>query len=86
MITELNLVYFEGSALKHLQKKKLLTREFYLPNDQELEELNEIITPSLDMIGNNNEQNKQLSVIRNTLTSKFMSGTLNVDKIRAEEE
>ena len=76
--TELNNKYFEGSALKHLQKNSLKSRSIYIPTQLEMIQFNEIVNPIFDNIISNNLENNQLILLRDTLLPKLMSGELDV--------
>ena len=78
---EIDAIYFEGSALKHLQKKKLLEKKIYIPNIQETQNLNEILDPLFEIISKNTFQNRYLSFLRDALLSKLMSGELDISEI-----
>ncbi|WP_197407642.1 restriction endonuclease subunit S [Oceanivirga salmonicida] len=78
---EINDQYFEGSALKHLQKKSLKNKEIYIPFDNEIIEFNKLIIPVFDNIINNKIQNKKLSLLRDSLLPKLMSGEIDVSNI-----
>ncbi|WP_425365279.1 restriction endonuclease subunit S [Fusobacterium nucleatum] len=78
---EIDAIYFEGSALKHLQKKKLLEKKIYIPNIQETQNLNEILDPLFEIISKNTFQNRYLSFLRDALLSKLMSGEFDISEI-----
>lgn len=78
---EIDAIYFEGSALKHLQKKKLLEKKIYIPNIQETQNLNEILDPLFEIISKNIFQNRYLSFLRDALLSKLMSGEFDISEI-----
>lgn len=82
---EINRVYFEGSALKHLQKKKLFEKEIYIPNADELNEFNKIAAPSLQLVSNNRFEIKKLKALKNTLLPGLISGEIDVSGIEIEE-
>ena len=81
MGSELNDVYFEGSALKHLQKQLLKDRDIYIPSTDELKQLNGLIIPIFDLISKNDMDNSLLTKIRDSLLPKLMTGELDVSNI-----
>ena len=78
MLKEIELVCFEGSALKHLQKAKLKTKEIYIPTTKEMNTFNEMIRPLLSIISHNYVENKHLIEMRDTIVPKIMSGEIDV--------
>ena len=85
MLKELNEIYFEGSALKHLQKQKLKELEIYIPNNDEILKFNSVVVPLFNTISINTQENKQLSLLRNILLPKLMSGEVDVETVCVSE-
>ena len=81
MGSELNDVYFEGSALKHLQKQSLKDRDIYIPSADELKQFNALVIPMFDLISKNNTDNSLLAETRDLLLPKLMSGELDVSGV-----
>ena len=81
MGSELNDVYFEGSALKHLQKQSLKDRDIYIPSVDELKQLNGLIIPMFDLISKNDMNSSLLIKMRDSLLPKLMSGELDVSNL-----
>ena len=81
MKNEINSIYFEGSALKHLQKKKLLEKQIYIPNKTEIQDLNSLLMPIFEMISKNTSENRHLIYIRDILLPKLISDELDVSVI-----
>ena len=79
--SEINDNYFEGSALKHLQKSNLKNKEIYIPTKDECIYLYSTLHPLITNIVDNLKQNRQLVKIRNLLLPKLMSGEIDVSKI-----
>ena len=72
----LNRRYFEGSALKHLQKKSLKDRLIIIPSVNCLKEFNSIVNVKLEMIEHLKDENLRLTTLRDTLLPKLMSGEI----------
>ena len=61
---ELEVKYFLGTGLKHLQKPLLREREIYIPNEVELANLCDLVNPALSLISELTRENQELSDIR----------------------
>lgn len=81
IINEINLNYFEGSALKHLQKKKLLDRALYIPPKNEILSFNNLVVPIMEKVISNKKENMKLSELRDTLLPRLMSGEIDLEDI-----
>ena len=81
MVSEIDSVYFEGSALKHLQKKKLREKPIYIPTESEIRAFNEHILPLLDKIHDGYVENKKMSFMRNKAMKKLFAGEVQVPTI-----
>ncbi len=81
MQTELDSIYFEGSALRHLQKPKLKSLAIYIPSDEEIESFNSIVSGLFNKISANVIENKILEQTRDALLPKLMSGEIDVSKV-----
>ena len=71
---ELDLKYFQGTGLKHLQKPLLKDRAVYIPSDSEISNFNAEIKPWLTMISNNTRESYRLSALRDWLLPMLMNG------------
>ena len=71
---ELNLKFFLGTGLKHLQKPILKERPIYLPTNDELKQFNNDVQPWLSMISDNERESKSLISLRNWLLPMLMNG------------
>lgn len=78
MVDILNAEYFEGSALKHLQKKNLKQRSIIIPSNKAIKEFNKLVYPMFDTIMANQEENKRLATLRDTLLPKLMKGEISL--------
>lgn len=72
--TELNLKYFQGTGLKHLQKYLLKNRPIYIPSDEEISAFNAIIKPWFTLISDNIRESYRLSTLRDWLLPMLMNG------------
>lgn len=71
---ELNLKFFQGTGLKHLQKPLLRDRPIYIPSDTELKALNIEVKPWLSMISDNIRESEELISLRDWLLPMLMNG------------
>ena len=55
--------------------------ELLLPDNETLDRFNAIIAPMAAAIVSNQEENKRLAVLRDTLLPKLMNGEIDVDGI-----
>lgn len=75
---ELNLKFFQGTGLKHLQKPLLKERTIYIPSDSELTEFNMNIQPWLSKISDNIRESEDLIALRDWLLPMLMNGQATV--------
>ena len=75
---ELNLKFFQGTGLKHLQKPLLRGRPIYIPSDIELREFNIEVKPWLSMISDNIRESEELISLRDWLLPMLMNGQANI--------
>ncbi len=78
ILEEINFKYFEGSALKHLQKKKLLERKIIFPSTYIMKEYLEIVNPLLIQQSMQSKQSQRLASLRDTLLPRLMSGEIKI--------
>lgn len=71
-----------GSTVKHTSPSRILEQYIPVPNRQELENRAVILKAINDSISRNNAENNYLSLLREVLLSKLMSGELDVFDIR----
>lgn len=76
MIDKINAEYFEGSALKHLQKKPLKDRMIIIPNAEIIDKFNKVVVPLFDSVVKRKSENKSLGCLRDTLLPKLMKGEI----------
>ena len=71
---ELNLKFFQGTGLKHLQKPLLRDKPIYIPTGNELKTFNAAVQPWMTMISDNVRQNQELISLRDWLLPMLMNG------------
>ena len=71
----------EGSVIPHLYQKDFMEFEFPLPSSDKMAEFEEITEPMFSQIVNNLNENKRLSMLRDSLLPKLMSGELDVSAL-----
>ena len=71
---ELNLKFFQGTGLKHLQKPLLRDKPIYIPTESEIKSFNDAVQPWMTMISENVRQNQELISLRNWLLPMLMNG------------
>ena len=71
---ELNLKFFQGTGLKHLQKPLLRDKPIYIPTRNELKTFNDTVQPWMTMISDNVRQNHELVSLRDWLLPMLMNG------------
>ena len=70
-----------GSAQPHIYPKHIARMQISLPLQSEIGEFNTRVTPFFNVIQKNNVENAKLSVLRDTLLPKLMSGEVDVSDI-----
>ncbi|MCR5322477.1 MAG: restriction endonuclease subunit S [Lachnospiraceae bacterium] len=68
----------EGSVIPHLYQKDFMEFEFPLPSPNKMAQFEEITESMFSQIVNNLNENKRLSMLRDNLLPKLMSGELDV--------
>lgn len=76
---ELNLKFFLGTGLKHLQKPLLKNRPIYVPNEIELKTFNSIAMPAYTTISSNQRENRALVALRDWLLPMLMNGQATIE-------
>ena len=71
----------KGTKMPRGDKKQIMTYPVALPTDTELESFNSVAVPILTQIQNNRNENKRLSLLRDTLLPKLMSGEINLGSV-----
>lgn len=72
----------KGTKMPRGDKQQIMTYPVVLPSEEELAGFNTIASPLLEQIYSNRAENKQLSILRDTLLPKLMSGEINVSAIQ----
>ena len=68
----------KGTKMPRGDKQQIMTYPVVLPSEEELAGFNTIASPLLEQIYSNRAENKRLSILRDTLLPKLMSGEINV--------
>lgn len=76
---ELNLKFFLGTGLKHLQKPLLKNRPIYVPNEIELKTFNSFAMPAYTTISANQRENRALRALRDWLLPMLMNGQATIE-------
>ena len=76
---ELDIKFFTGTGLKHLQKPLLKERPVYQPTSEEAARFNQIAVPAMGLISENIRQNCELQALRDWLLPMLMNGQATVD-------
>ena len=72
----------KGTKMPRGDKQQIVTYPVVLPSEEELAGFNTIASPLLEQIYSNRAENKRLSILRDTLLPKLMSGEINVSAIQ----
>lgn len=72
----------KGTKMPRGDKQQIMTYPVVLPSEEELAGFNTIASPLLKQIYSNRAENKRLSILRDTLLPKLMSGEINVSAIQ----
>ena len=72
----------KGTKMPRGDKQQIMTYPVVLPSEEELAGFNTIASPLLEQIYSNRLENKRLSILRDTLLPKLMSGEINVSAIQ----
>lgn len=68
----------KGTKMPRGDKQQIMTYPVALPTDAELERFNSVVVPIFQQIQNNRNENKRLSLLRDTLLPKLMSGEFDI--------
>ena len=77
--SELNLRFFQGTGLKHLQKPLLKERPIYIPSDIELNNFNMEVQAWFSMISDNIRESEELAMLRDRLLPMLMNGQATIE-------
>ena len=72
----------KGTKMPRGDKQQIMTYPVVLPSEEELAGFNTIASPLLEQIYSNRAENKRLSILRDPLLPKLMSGEINVSAIQ----
>lgn len=82
---ELNLKFFQGTGLKHLQKPLLKDRAIYIPSKDEISAFNADVQPWFSMISDNTRESFRLSALRDWLLPMLMNGQVSFKEEQEEK-
>lgn len=71
-----------GTKMPRGDKPQIMAYPIIIPSDDELEGFKSVAAPILEQIQGNLNENKRLSVIKDSLLPKLMSGELDVSEVR----
>ena len=72
----------KGTKMPRGDKQQIMTYPVILPSEKELVGFNAIASPLLEQIYSNRAENKRLSILRDTLLPKLMSGEIDVSAVQ----
>lgn len=72
----------KGTKMPRGDKQQIMTYPVVLPSEEELARFNTIASPLLEQIYSNGAENKRLSILRDTLLPKLMSGEIDVSAVQ----
>ena len=72
----------KGTKMPRGDKQQIMTYPVLLPSEEELAGFNTIASPLLEQIYSNRAENKRLSILRDTLLPKLMSGEIDVSAVQ----
>ena len=72
----------KGTKMPRGDKQQIMTYPVVLTSEEELAGFNTIASPLLEQIYSNSAENKRLSILRDTLLPKLMSGEIDVSAIQ----
>lgn len=72
----------KGTKMPRGDKQQIMTYPVVLPSEAALDEFNAIALPLIEQIYSNRAENKRLSVLRDTLLPKLMSGEIDVSTVQ----
>jgi len=75
-----------GATMQHIRRSALETHRILVPDGATSAAFAACVDPMMDLVLNLREQNRRLSMTRNALLPKLMSGKLDVSSIRLPEE
>lgn len=72
----------KGTKMPRGDKQQIMTYPVVLPSEEELAGFNAIASPLLEQIYSNRAENKRLSILRDTLLPKLMSGEIDISAVQ----
>ena len=74
----MDMRFFQGTGLKHLQKDLLKNEPIYIPSENELSRFNSLVKPLYDEISKNSRENYNLSLLKNDLLPLLINGQITI--------
>ena len=71
----------KATTMGHIKRGELDFSEVLIPSSEELNKMNQIMSPVLDKYIENKLENKTLEQLRDTLLPKLMNGEIDLDKV-----
>ncbi len=71
----------KATTMGHIKRGELDFSEVLIPSSEELNKMNQIMSPMLDKYIENKLENKTLEQLRDTLLPKLMNGEIDLDKV-----
>ncbi len=78
---EIESLHTGSTGQTELSKERVKAMELLLPDNETLKRFNAVIAPMTASIASNQKENKRLTLLRNTLLPKLISGELDVSKL-----
>ena len=71
----------KATTMGHIKRKELSLSEVLVPEDNEIKNMDKIMTPILDKIIENNIENRRLTKLRDTLIPELLNGKIDISNI-----
>ena len=71
----------KATTMGHIKRKELSLSEVLVPEDNEIKNMDKIMTPILDKIIENNIENRRLTKLRDTLLPELLNGKIDISNI-----
>ena len=73
--------HLAGSTQKYISLSELRNLPIYIPDKQTISSFNDLVMPMVNRIIINVKENQRLTILRDTLLPKLMSGEIDVSKV-----
>ncbi|MCM1474353.1 MAG: restriction endonuclease subunit S, partial [Muribaculaceae bacterium] len=71
-----------ATTMGHIKREELKKADVIIPNREDYEKVGKLLQPVYSKIINNRIENRQLSVLRDTLLPKLMNGEIDVSEVK----